>query len=409
MSKLMCVSIILMLISAFAFAQVERVEEDSDYQRYVEEIEKKWMEADQKQFEGFQQLRDMALQEFQDQDEAAYRQYVEEIERKWNEFIGPTRSQWVDYSEDKDTRVIVNFEEKEKMPEDTPESEKPENGKEPAQPEDDKGIIRVETLIPAGLPNVLDTAKEKLSEQIEKIFSAVNDAKTNFLEGQVRNQAGEAITPENVKPFIQAEVLPEARVQPQPIKSQDGVERVKVSIGIPMVPAHLRIRAEKYRKSVERYSRQYDVETPLVLAVIETESYFNPLARSPIPAFGLMQLVPKYGGREAYRYVFKKDKIPSSKYLYVPENNIRLGTAYLHVLKADYLYGIKDPHKQEFLVVAAYNGGIGRVIKRVLKRYNVPKMPVSKVYETLRREMPDETKDYLEKVTARKDKYLAWK
>ena len=59
-------------------------------------------------------------------------------------------------------------------------------------------------------------------------------------------------------------------------------------------------------------------------------------------------------------------------------------------------------------MVASYNGGMGRVIRRVLKKYEIPKMTSSEVYEALRKEMPDETKDYLAKVTTRKKNYLAW-
>ena len=197
-------------------------------------------------------------------------------------------------------------------------------------------------------------------------------------------------------------------MDPKPIPSKDGVERVKVTVTIPMVPDHLRIRAEKFLESIRKYSEQYKVDVPLVLALIQTESYFNPLAKSHIPAFGLMQIVPKYGGLDAYRYVFKEDKMPTPRFLYEADNNLLLGTAYMRVLKEQYLYGIKDPIKQEYLMVAAYNGGIGRVIKRVLKRYNVPSMSPSEVYDVLIEKMPDETKDYLAKVTARKEKYIAW-
>ena len=60
-------------------------------------------------------------------------------------------------------------------------------------------------------------------------------------------------------------------------------------------------------------------------------------------------------------------------------------------------------------MIAAYNGGIGRVIKRVLKRYNVPNMSPMEIYDVLRQRMPHETKDYLAKVTSRKEKYIAWR
>ena len=374
------------IIITSTFAQ-----EGDDYQSYVQEIEARWTEAEQKRFEEFQKEQAMALQNFRSQEDTAYRQYVEGIQRKWNEFLSSSKEQWVDYSDDTDARTVVNFEEKE-------------------QPEDTKGQVIVETLVPADEPNVLDKAKTQLEAQVEKVLAPKPEeaAETPSLEGQVKTEEGEPVTPENVKTFVREEILPQAKVDPEPIPSKDGVERVKVTVTIPMVPNHLRIRAEKFLESIRKYSEQHKVEVPLVLALIQTESYFNSLAKSHIPAFGLMQIVPKYGGLDAYRYVFKEDKMPTSRFLYEADNNLLLGTAYMHVLKEQYLYGIKDPIKQEYLMIAAYNGGIGRVIKRVLKRYNVPSMSPSEVYDVLIEKMPSETKDYLKKVASRKEKYIAW-
>ena len=97
-----------------------------------------------------------------------------------------------------------------------------------------------------------------------------------------------------------------------------------------MVPDHIRKRAVVFQTDVNAQSQRQNLPPALVFAVMETESYFNPVAKSPAPAFGLMQLVPTSGAREAYRYVYNKDHVVSDTYLYDPKNNIELGSAYLN-------------------------------------------------------------------------------
>ena len=320
MKKQIFILTVFTLLVTSAFAQ-----EGADYQSYLQEIEARWTEAEQKRFEEFQRQQTTTLQDFLNQEDTAYRQYVEEIEKKWNEFLSPSREQWVDYSDDTDTRTIVNFEEKE-------------------QPGDTKGQVVIETLVSADEPNLLEKAKVQLQGEVEKILAPEPEeiTETPSLEEQVKTREGEPVIPENVKAFVQEEVLPKAKVDPEPMPSKDGGKRVKVTVTIPMVPEHLRIRAEKFLESIQKYSEQHKVDVPLVLALIQTESYFNPLAKSHIPAFGLMQIVPKYGGLDAYRYVFKEDKMPTASFLYEANNNLLLGTAYIQLLNERYLYGIKD-------------------------------------------------------------------
>ena len=141
MRRQIAISIVFVIMIASTFAQ-----EADDYQSYVREIEERWTEAEQKRLEAFQKEQAAALQDFQNQEEQAYRQYVEQIERKWNQFIGPSKAQWVDYSDDTDTRTIVNFEQKE-------------------QQTDPKGQVTVETLVPADEPNRVGKSESTASDR----------------------------------------------------------------------------------------------------------------------------------------------------------------------------------------------------------------------------------------------------
>jgi soluble lytic murein transglycosylase-like protein len=101
-------------------------------------------------------------------------------------------------------------------------------------------------------------------------------------------------------------------------------------------------RARSYDDLITEHSRSNGVRPALVRAVMQVESGFNPYARSPKGAMGLMQLMPatakQYGVRNAFN----------------PAENVRAGVAYLR--------GLLDRYENnEELALAAYNAGPGAV------------------------------------------------
>ena len=93
-------------------------------------------------------------------------------------------------------------------------------------------------------------------------------------------------------------------------------------------------------------ARKYKLDPRLVLAVMSTESAFNPNARSDRNAFGLMQIIPETAERFGVTDIMD------------PVQNIRGGMAYLRWLLNYYRGDVS-------LVLAAYNAGEGAV-----DRYN---------------------------------------
>jgi membrane-bound lytic murein transglycosylase C len=171
--------------------------------------------------------------------------------------------------------------------------------------------------------------------------------------------------------------------------------------------------ADKYRAVVARVSQQYKVSPSLALAVIKVESNFNPFAVSPAPAYGMMQLVPTSGGREAYRRVKGVDGVPTREYLFDAENNIELGTAYLGVLTHEQLAGVANPVAREYCVIAGYNTGPGNVMKafakdRATALNAVNGMQPPAVYERLRTQLPyQETRQYVVKVVQARKQFVS--
>lgn len=199
----------------------------------------------------------------------------------------------------------------------------------------------------------------------------------------------------------------------QPVNTAEGVKNI-VAITMELVEDHIPKRAEKFKQMVSSHSAKYSVDEPLIYAIMEQESAFNPVAQSWVPAYGLMQLVPKSGGRDAYRYVHKVDKIPSPDFLFDPNNNIQLGTGYLKLLMSTTFAKVTDVRCRMLCAIAAYNTGAGNVSRSINGTTNISKaiptinsMSYDQLFSHLKRNLPHaETQDYIQKVTSKMQKYI---
>ena len=187
----------------------------------------------------------------------------------------------------------------------------------------------------------------------------------------------------------------------------------KVTVTIPLRADYLSERAKRYDQAVLDEADRRGLPASLIYAIMETESHFNPRARSHVPAFGLMQLVPKSGGVDAYNYVYGEKKILAPEYFFQPDQNVELGTAYLDLLFRRYLRSITDEQSRLYCTIAAYNTGAGNVAKAFTGKTSVGAaaslinaLSAEEVYEHLIENLPyDETRNYLKKVRAAQAKY----
>ena len=108
----------------------------------------------------------------------------------------------------------------------------------------------------------------------------------------------------------------------------------------------------KYSEYVETYSREYNIDTYLVYAIIKAESNFKEYAESTSNAIGLMQITKA----TAFETAEKMELEVTKEDLFDPELNIKIGIKYFRILLDKYENNIN-------LSIIAYNAGIGNVDK----------------------------------------------
>ena len=173
-------------------------------------------------------------------------------------------------------------------------------------------------------------------------------------------------------------------------------------------------RASRYHTVARRYAEKYNLAFPLVLAIMHTESNFNPYAVSRSQAIGLMQIVPETAGNEVYRYLTGLPGQPNPEVLFSPEYNIKYGAIYLHLLGRRHFGDVINPRSRQICVIAAYNGGPGAVLRlfdsdrdAAVARINA--LSPDDVYKALTTDMPHaETRRYVELVLGRMQAYSAY-
>ncbi|MBC8214333.1 MAG: DUF3393 domain-containing protein [Candidatus Marinimicrobia bacterium] len=363
----------------------------TDFEKYLKEQEdaiglmiedqNRYLENVTIEFDEYKVEQDRLLQAFKD-----------DVEKKWGEFKTSSSKIYVDYDENLNARGSIDFE---------------------------KGEIEIEVIVEdesdKSSVEKNNNGEEKLQKKLTQMVTKKADDKKPLLKDQLKNKHGQTVTKKNVRLFAK-ETVKDKKIKKEKFISKDGKKRIKYTIKVKLLPNHLETRASLFKKDVSKYSKRWKIDPAVTFAVMHTESTFNPNARSPVPAYGLMQLVPKTGARDAYNYVHKKDKLLTRKYLFVPEHNIELGCAYLSLIRYRYFSRIKNDESALYCTISAYNTGVGNVAKAFTGKTKlkataakVNTMNPEQVYKTLTKKLPyKETRKYLDNVTNRMDIYKSW-
>ncbi len=283
-------------------------------------------------------------------------------------------------------------------------------GKELAITQKEKSIAESEEKT-SEAQEIRETSTETISARTEMRKSSL--AERREAARQRAQEKSEAWNNQENIASLATQIISQSKKTITKVKGNDGKTRKIVKVQMKLVTDNIDKKAALYKDIVTEFSQKYQIEEPLIYAIIEQESAFNPKAQSHIPAYGLMQLVPTSGGLDANRFVNGKNEAPTASYLFNPRNNIELGTAYLHMLMFRYnLRNITDTECRRLCVIAAYNTGEGNVYHSFTGKkepcYNIiNKYSYNTLYSHLTKNLSThEARDYVEKVVGRREKYL---
>ncbi len=310
-------------------------------------------------------------------EQLAWKKRAKEIQNKWGSVRESSPTVYIEYTKDNDAFGGIDF---------------------------GRGFLEVGAIAPVFFQDAPVQIERLLSERLSFLLRGQSLPGVRDLEGQIRMPGtGRMITQAEVQEF--SRYMVRSGEPPHRYTAPDGVRRMRKQIKLEFVPDHLQARVRQYLPYVQKAARIYEVAPELILAVIQTESVFNPRAVSHAGAVGLMQLVPHSGGLEASKLVYGEPRLLTREELSRPDQNIELGAAYLRILLRRHFSEYRtEPRKLLFLVIASYNCGPRRV-KTALGEQDIRSLSSAELYDLLLRVVPRETQVYLQRVVQNMKQY----
>jgi hypothetical protein len=162
---------------------------------------------------------------------------------------------------------------------------------------------------------------------------------------------------------------------------------------------------------VDEVARKFSLDSDLGLAIIETESSFNPqaISRDGYASKGLFQLLDSTG-----KELLAKSELSRTYDPYDPSLNIELGMRHLHRLMKLFesntkltntisTYGASDTSSKEKLAIAAFNAGEGRVAQAQKQAKRQGEDPG--YFASVKPFLPTTTQNYVDKVLSSRKRH----
>lgn len=399
MKKITLLALFIGLLQAESFQEYKK-EQESDFQKRIDSFNSQ-KNSDLNSFTLYKKKSLKEFEEYKRAQQEAFDDFKNEASKLWEVAKMPTAKSLISYTDDKKTRGELDFENERIVIETIASSYE----------EATKNLKKQ-----LGLLVSVDTDEFNRIDPLEKKLSNIKP-KNSIVSSSLKNESILSNVIFGKKPTNkELNAYTNKNINNQTIKVQNNpkVPNQKVYSVVVAMPSDAMIKKSKeYESEVAKQGKIREIPKSLIFAIMHSESSFNPKARSHIPAFGLMQIVPSSAGKDVYNFLYKEEKLVSDTYLYNSTNNITMGTAYLHMLYYKYLSRITNDESRLYCAIAAYNTGAGNVARTFSKTTNmanaapiINSMTPKQVYNKLLKDLPyDETKNYLQKVTARMHSY----
>lgn len=392
---------VLLLVAILFAYNITYSQVESDFEKFKQQQQEE-MQSMRKSDSTAMLSLEKEYQDYIKAEQEAYDNFVKNMKAIWGgDFVESTNKDWVEYSDDGNSRSVVDFDKGEATIEIVVSQEEAESK------------TAIENKVEDKLKELLKN-KGKTKDYDSSVEKSIPLQETPVLENQVQTPSGVMVTESNVDAAVN-EIVKEVEIDRKEIKGDDGKPRQVITVKLDLVPDHIKTRAEQYKSEVEKYCRKYDVEPAMAFAVMQTESSFNPKAKSHVPAYGLMQIVPSSAGADCAQSLKKPFAKPTANYLYQPENNIEMGVHYLHLLRKRYYSNVNDKDSQDLCVIASYNTGAGNVARALRGDTKISKaipqineMSYDELFRYFERKLLPETQNYIRKVTERMNNFRTW-